>query len=180
MVETLNRLMDHHGPDAKVIIWEHNTHIGDARATDMAASGLLNVGQLVREQHRKKGVVLVGFGSYSGSVIAGKNWGAPMQEMRVPEAIPGSVEYKLHKSDQGNKLIIFNENDDLNEAYSHRMMHRAIGVVYHPDRERGNYVPSRMSARYDAFIHLDHTTALHPLKLHPKPELIPETYPFGI
>ena len=180
MVETLNRLMDHHPDGAKVIIWEHNTHIGDARATDMAASGLVNVGQLVREQHSKEGVVLVGFGSYSGSVMAGRNWGAPMQKMKVPEAIPNSLEYRLHKSGAENKLMIFDEDQELNDAFSEKIKHRAIGVVYHPERERGNYVPSRISARYDAFIHIDKTTALHPLKLQPQNELTPETYPFGI
>lgn len=75
MMETLNRLMDFHGKDAKAIVWEHNTHIGDARATNMALSGMVNIGSLTREQHKDKGVVLVGFGSYSGSVIAGREWG---------------------------------------------------------------------------------------------------------
>lgn len=84
MVETLNSLMNFHGPDAKVIVWEHNTHIGDARYTNMADRGNMNVGQLVREQHEQDGVVLVGFGSYEGSVIAGRAWGATMQEMEVP------------------------------------------------------------------------------------------------
>ncbi len=92
MVETLNTLMNYHGEDAKVIVWEHNTHIGDARATNMASSGLHNVGQLVRQQHKKEGVVLVGFGSYEGSVVAGEFWGAPMENMELPKAIDGSIE----------------------------------------------------------------------------------------
>src|SRR4029079_13974747 len=84
MVETLNRLMDHHGHHAKCIVWEHNTHIGDARFTDMARSGMVNVGQLVRQEHERDGVVLVGFGTHRGTVIAGNEWGAPMQRMRRP------------------------------------------------------------------------------------------------
>ncbi|MDT0686739.1 erythromycin esterase family protein [Autumnicola psychrophila] len=180
MVETLNTLMDYHDPDAKVIVWEHNTHVGDARATRMAASGLLNVGQLVREQHSDEGVVLVGFGSYSGSVMAGSSWGAPMQKMKVPKGIEGSLERQLHKFDPADKLIIFDENPELKEAFSEKIGHRAIGVVYHPDWERGNYVPSRMSDRYDAFLFIDETEALHPLKIKPKGDLTPETYPFGI
>ncbi|MDT0688430.1 erythromycin esterase family protein [Salegentibacter sp. F188] len=180
MVETLNTLMDYHDPDAKVIVWEHNTHVGDARATGMAASGLLNVGQLVREQHKDEGVVLVGFGSYSGSVMAGSSWGAPMQKMKVPKGIEGSLERQLHKSDPANKLIIFDEASELKEAFSERIGHRAIGVVYDPGWERGNYVPSRMSDRYDAFLFIDKTEALHPLKIKPKGDLTPETYPFGI
>ena len=74
MKETLTRLLHFHGPGAKAIVWEHNTHIGDARATDMATEGMVNIGQLARKDHPDKGVVLVGFGSYQGSVIAGRSW----------------------------------------------------------------------------------------------------------
>lgn len=90
MVETLERLMAFHGPDAKAIVWEHNTHVGDARATDMACDGMVNVGQLVREAHEAEGVYIVGFGSHRGSVIAGEAWEAPMQIMEVPPARQGS------------------------------------------------------------------------------------------
>ena len=86
MTETLERLMRHQGPGAKAIVWEHNTHIGDARFTDMADDGMVNVGQLVRERHANDGVVLVGFGSHRGTVIAGREWEAPMEEMPVPPA----------------------------------------------------------------------------------------------
>lgn len=180
MVETLNTLVKYHGQDTKVIIWEHNTHIGDARATDMADDGLVNVGQLVREQHEKKGVYLVGFGSASGSVIAGDNWGAPMKKMIVPPAIKGSIEDSLHQLDDSNKLLIFKNNHELQQGFTKRQGHRAIGVVYHPNRERGNYVPTVLSERYDAFLYLDKTRALHPLKIDPDGHKIPDTYPFGI
>lgn len=180
MVETLNILKDYHGEDAKVIIWEHNTHIGDARATNMANSGLVNVGQLVREQHAEKGVFLAGFGSHSGSVIAGNQWGANMKKMQVPEAIKSSVEHRLHEEGNGNKLLLFQENCELHKEFEETMGHRAIGVVYHPERERGNYVPTRLSQRYDAFLFIEETTALHPLKIDPDGDLTPETYPFGI
>lgn len=179
MVETLNVLMDYQDPNAKVIIWEHNTHIGDARATDMASQGLVNVGQLVREQRNLDEVVLVGFSSYSGSVIAGRGWGATMQDLEVPPAIPGSVEAMLHQHSQTNKLIIFNEDDQLERVFSKKIPHRAIGVVYNPNSERGNYVPSNLSLRYDAFIFIDETSALHPLKLKPDGHKVPETFPFG-
>jgi erythromycin esterase-like protein len=134
----------------------------------------------VREQHRDEGVLLVGFGSYSGSVMAGSSWGAPMQKMKVPKGIEGSLERQLHKSDPANKLIIFDEGPELKEAFAERIGHRAIGVVYDPGWERGNYVPSKMSDRYDAFLFIDKTEALHPLKIKPKGDLTPETYPFGI
>ncbi|SHG50234.1 Erythromycin esterase homolog [Salegentibacter echinorum] len=180
MVQTLNTLMDYHRPNAKVIVWEHNTHIGDARATDMTASGLVNVGQLVREQHKSEDVVLVGFGSYEGSVIAGSSWEAPMQKMKVPKGVEGSLEHKLHKISPRDKLIVFNEDKELKKAFSYRQGHRAIGVVYHPQREKGNYVPSEVSSRYDAFLYIDKTKALHPLNIQPNGKLTPETYPFGI
>ncbi len=180
MMETLETLVHFHGADTKVIIWEHNTHIGDARATDMADDGLVNVGQLTRELYEEIGVYLVGFGSYSGTVIAGDHWGGPMKIMNVPQAVKGSVEETLHQIDGDNKLLIFKDNKELQDAFSRRTGHRAIGVVYRPDRERGNYVPSVLSKRYDAFIHLDKTRALHPLKIDPDGHKIPDTYPFGI
>src|SRR5512146_3410965 len=86
MVETLERLMHHHGPNAKAIVWEHNTHIADARFTAMARAGMVNVGQLVRQAHDREGVMLIGFASHRGTVIAADEWGAPMQRMRVPIA----------------------------------------------------------------------------------------------
>lgn len=180
MVETLNVLMDYHDHHSKVIIWEHNTHIGDARATDMAAHGMHNVGQLVRQQHQDEGVVLVGFGSYEGSVTAGEFWGGEMQEMRLPKAIDGSLEKILHQFEGTNKLLIFNDNSPLKEIFSEKLGHRAVGVVYDPHSERGNYVPSIISDRYDAFLFIDKTKALHPLHIKPDGHLVPETYPFGI
>ncbi len=180
MVETLAKLMKYHGKDSRVIIWEHNTHIGDARATDMARDGLINVGQLLRQKYRKDGVFLAGFGSWTGTVIAAKNWGAPMESMNVPEAMEGSIEDLLHSSGATNQLLIFKDNKELEEAFSNKMGHRAIGVIYHPERERGNYVPTRLSQRYDAFLYLDRTEALHPLKIEPDGHKVPDTYPFGI
>ena len=179
MMETLNRLMDFHGPGAKGIVWAHNTHVGDARYTDMAASGMFNIGQLAREQHRNDGVVLVDFGSYHGSVIAGKSWGAPMQQMMVPEARPGSWEDILHQLG-GNRLVLFEEECNSDEIETERG-HRAIGVVYQPEFERtGNYVPTILPRRYDAFAFIDETEALHPLHIEPEGNEIPETYPWGI
>ncbi|HEX5324594.1 MAG TPA: erythromycin esterase family protein, partial [Capsulimonadaceae bacterium] len=181
MAETLDRLMKHHGDGAKAIVWEHNTHIGDARATDMAGQGMVNVGQLVRESHGADGVVLVGFASHRGSVIAGDEWGAPMRAMPVPRAREGSWEDVLHRADDANKLLIFSEAHALDGLLEPRG-HRAIGVVYDPDRERyGNYVPTVLPLRYDALLYLDQTRALHPLHLQPsRSHEVPETYPVGV
>ncbi|WP_223808884.1 erythromycin esterase family protein [Rufibacter hautae] len=180
MVEALNTLMNYHGPEAKVIVWEHNTHIGDARATDMVDDGEINVGQLVREQHKPEEVVLVGFGSYEGTVIAGRGWDSPMREMPVPPAMDKSVEKILHEASPENKLLIFDQQPALKEYFRAWMGHRAIGVVYHPERDRGNYVPTKLSARYDAFLYLDKTKALHPLHQEAKGHQMPETFPFGM
>jgi erythromycin esterase len=122
--------------------------------------------------------MLVGFGSYEGTVMAGANWGAPMQEMEMPPAKKGSVEWLLHTESPDNKLLIFDRHNK-KERFSEVMPHRAIGVVYDPVYERyGNYVPTILNARYDAFIYLDKTKALHPLQLHADPQKTPETYPF--
>jgi erythromycin esterase-like protein len=182
MTETLERLMRHHGPGAKAIVCEHNTHIGDARYTDMADDGMVNVGQLVREGHAREGVILVGFGSYRGSVNAGREWEAPMERMVIPPGRPGSWGDVLHRAGAEDRLLLLDEaraNDDFLEERGHR----AIGVVYHPDNEQyGNYVPSVLPLRYDAFLFLNETRALQPLhevRAGAEGEL-PETYPSGV
>ena len=179
MMDTLHRLLNFHGSNSKAIVWAHNTHVGDARYTDMAEDGLVNIGQLARERYGEDQVVLVGFGSYEGSVIAGKRWGAPMEKMPVPQAQPSSWEASLHGAAGRDCLIL---TEDLKESeYLTDIAHRAIGVVYQPYAERlGNYVPTVIPRRYDAFIYLDKTQALHPLHMEPHatPDP-PETYPWG-
>ena len=181
MTETLERLMRHHGPRAGAIVWEHNTHIGDARFTDMADLGEVNVGQLVRERHGHEGVVLVGFGSYRGRVIAGRRWDSPMERMRVPPAREGSWEDVLHQAGAEDKLLLLASAEPTPELLQPRG-HRAIGVVYRPESEHhGNYVPTVLPRRYDAFLYLDTTRALHPLhEVHPEESEVPETYPYGV
>lgn len=180
MTETLDRIVQHHGPDTRVVVWEHNTHVGDARFTDMAAAGMVNVGQLVRERYGQDAVKIVGFGSYEGSVIAASSWEAPMQEMPVPPARRGSWEELMHRALGGDHLLILEDEDD--EEMLRPRGHRAIGVVYDPRHEAGNYVPTVLPRRYDAFIYLDRTTALHPLqRVEPIEELeFPETWPTGM
>jgi erythromycin esterase-like protein len=163
MVEALRRVALHHGSKAKVIVWEHNTHIGDARATDMMTDGMINVGQLVREAHGEADVCAIGFGTYRGTVIAAKSWGAPMATMQVPAAQQGSWEELMHRAGAYNQILLLNKEDPL---LGHEVLgHRAIGVVYHPTSERGNYVPSVMARRYDAFVHVDESHALRPLTI---------------
>lgn len=180
MVQTLYKLMEFHGQDAKGIIWEHNTHIGDARATNMAKKGKINVGQIINEEHKAEEVFSVGFGTYQGTVIAGREWGAVMQIMKVPEAIKHSWEYELHKLDAKDRIVFMTEQ--MKEQIGNREFdHRAIGVVYRPKQEHfGNYVPSKLPYRYDAFIYIDDTTALHPLHIKSDSNQMPESYPFGV
>lgn len=178
MMETLERLIEFHLPESRGIVWEHNTHIGDARATDMTQAGMINIGELARKKYGDDEVYLVGFGSYKGTVIAGEEWGAPMEEMEVPPAKKNSIEETLHRLGTNDRYMLFDE--ETAEMYDEDIDHRAIGVVYHPGRETyANYVPTAMSQRYDAFIYLDTTKALHPLHL-PAGNKIPETYPFGV
>jgi erythromycin esterase-like protein len=179
MADTLNRLLEFHGDKSKVIVWEHNTHIGDARATDMAEDGMFNIGELARVEHPGE-VFLIGFGSYRGSVMAGKGWGAPMQKMNMPPAQKGSWEHLLHSISEENKLIFMHDLTSDPWWMEHYIGHRAIGVVYHPSAEYGNYVPTILPMRYDAFIFLDETQALHPIHIIPHGRQIPETYPFGV
>ncbi|MGE7903169.1 erythromycin esterase family protein [Peribacillus sp. NPDC094092] len=162
MVDALNEIMDFYGSKGKAIIWEHNTHVGDASATDMRDSGMINVGQVIREQNPAGDVFITGFGTYRGTVIAADEWGKDLEIKTVPPAINGSWEEAMHLSGAYDKLLIF--TDENRHLFQDRIGHRAIGVVYRPEYEQyGNYVPSVISDRYDAFIYIDETRALHPI-----------------
>lgn len=164
MVATLERLVAHHGDNAKAIVWEHNTHVGDARWTDMKRAGMLNVGQLVRERHSGEGVVLIGFGSYRGNVIASDHWGGPTHAMELPPARQGSIEDLMHTALESTPSTLFIFDSQPPEWADRSRGHRAVGVVYDPRAERwGNYVPTVLGRRYDAFLWFDETRALEPL-----------------
>ncbi|HEU5143694.1 MAG TPA: erythromycin esterase family protein [Dermatophilaceae bacterium] len=179
MADTIDRIARHLGPGSKGLVWEHNTHVGDARATDMARDGLVNVGQLLRERHSVPEVCLVGLAGHRGTVLAAAAWGEPESVLVVPEAREGSHEALLHRTLGRAAALVF-PPDRSGPWLSTWTGHRAIGVVYNPVREHGNYVPTRMGGRYDVLLWLEETTALRPL--HPEgrpiePEL--ETEPTG-
>jgi erythromycin esterase-like protein len=181
MMETLNRLLAHHGPASKAIVWAHNTHIGDARATDMVSDGMVNIGQMAREQYGPDQVMLVGFTSHRGHVIAAHGWERPWYRLPVPLAAEGSWEDVLHLAGPSDKVLMMTP-ELAGPAMRTVRGHRAIGVVYHPRFEHyGNYVPTDLPARYDAIIHIDRSSALKPLHT---PERFtmepPETYPFAV
>lgn len=163
MVEAINELRKYYGEETKIIVWEHNTHIGDASETSMKNDQLINVGQVIREQSGKENSYAIGFGTYVGTVIAADGWGEPFEIINVPPAKLSKWEGQLHAASPEDKVIIF--NDENRELFNDWIGHRAIGVVYNPAFEDyGNYVPSRVGSRYDAFIYINQTTALKPFK----------------
>lgn len=181
MFDTLDRLMEHYGPDSKGIVWEHNTHIGDARYTTMSDAGMFNIGQLVRQEHDDDGVVLVGLGGYRGTVIAADHWSGPASKMPLPEASKTSTEAAVHEAlpDQDAALFVFDQDrGGPNAKREHwwsrsgdhhgwarkEQGHRAVGVVYSPNFDKGrNYVSTILDGRYDAFMWFNETSALEPL-----------------
>jgi erythromycin esterase-like protein len=179
MADTVDRLSRHLGPASQGLIWEHNTHVGDARATDMASEGMVNLGQLLRERHHDEGVALVGFAGHRGHVLAGAGWGEPEAVMNVPPARAGSHEDLLHLALGEPSVLVFGE-DRSSPWLSGWAGHRAIGVVYEPSREGGNYVPTRMGRRCDALLWFEDTRAITPLRHEPRPvEPEYETEPSG-
>jgi erythromycin esterase-like protein len=162
MMETLDRLVSQYGPDAKIVVWAHNSQVGDARFCNLAEGGMDNMGQLVREKYKSKGVYLVGFGSFQGQVLAAGKWGGPVMTLPLPEAQQDSWEALLHQRDPGNKLVLLREWRKYTDLTKLRG-HRTIDAVYSPTQETGTYVPSNLPNRYDAFLYLDKTQALRPL-----------------
>jgi erythromycin esterase len=178
MMDTLDLLVERGGPGAKAIVWAHNTHVGDASATDMVTDGMTNIGELCRSRHRGE-TVLIGFGGYRGGVIAADRWGAPMERMHVPDAREGSWEYLMHDAVGKDCLLLLDTDAPQLEI---KRGNRAIGVVYHPEREAyGNYVPTILPRRYDAFLFIEDTDPVHPLHIRAvASHEPPETYPFAI
>jgi erythromycin esterase-like protein len=181
MDATLARLLDRYGPGSKAVVWAHNTHVGDARGSDMARRGEVSLGQLARERYGADDVVLVGFGSHHGTVVAGEGWGAPAEEMVVPPARETSVEGVLHAAAPGRAMFVFPRGDGRPDLLTDTLEHRAIGVVYDPERDPwSNYVPAVLGEVYDAFCWFDETRAVSPMRVAPAPVFEPETYPTGL
>ncbi len=160
MDETLTRLLEYYGEDSRGIVWAHNTHIGDARATTMAERGNVNIGQLKRESLGEEQVSLVGFGTATGTVRAGREWGSPGEVMEIPNPVSGSLEHTLSKAEHNKLLFLFDETSRAGELME-PVGHRAMGVVYNPETEHlGNFVPTVLPQRYDAFIFFQSTEAI--------------------
>jgi erythromycin esterase-like protein len=178
MAQTLDALTAHlerRHPPAKVVVWAHNSHLGDARATELGQAGELNLGQLVRERYPGE-ALLVGFTTYSGTVTAATDWGGPAERKRVRRALGGSWEELFHQRKVERFMV---ETSGLEG----RRLERAIGVIYRPETERlSHYFHARLAWQFDVVVHLDRTTAVEPLEVTSQWETgeLPETYPWGV
>jgi erythromycin esterase-like protein len=183
MVDTLAalvRFFEARGEPAKVVVWAHNSHLGDARATEMGRRGEINVGQLVRERYGDT-AVLIGFTTFSGTVTAASDWDAPAERKRVRDGLPGSIEDVLHRTGDPKFLLRF--DDPALTAFTTPLLERAIGVIYRPETERqSHYFHARVADQFDALIHIDRTTAVEPLERSAPWTTVepPETYPSAV
>ena len=185
MAETLIELERHLGTaekPAKLVVWAHNSHLGDARATHMGASGEWNVGQLVRER-LGSAAVLVGFTTYAGTVTAASDWDAPAQRMAVRPALAESYEALFHEAGPPRFLLDLRTPSAAVRALEEPRLERAIGVIYRPQTERfSHYFGSSLPRQFDAVLHYDITRAVEPLERKAVWEAgeVPETYPFAV
>jgi erythromycin esterase-like protein len=185
MVETLQALDRHLGSEGglpKIAVWAHNSHLGDAAATEMGEAGEWNVGQLMRDRYHEQ-AVLVGFSTHHGTVTAASDWDQPARRKRVRAGLPGSWEDLLHQTATSRFLLPLRDNPALRKVAAPQRLQRAIGVIYRPETERqSHYFMTRLAQQFDALIHIDETSALEPLDHGPVWHSVepPETYPSGV
>jgi len=182
MMETLVALLAHAGRpgEARAVVWAHNSHLGDARATEMSSIGELNLGQLARERYPHHSW-LVGLTTHTGSVTAARDWNEPAERRHVRPSLDGSYERLFHATGLPQFLLLFRERR-LRDALWSEKLERAIGVVYRPETERpSHYFRAHLSEQFDAVLHIDETSALVPLERWAREEAdLPETYPSGM
>ncbi|MDT3680262.1 MAG: erythromycin esterase family protein [Burkholderiaceae bacterium] len=186
MVDTLQALDTHLaqqlGREPRIALWAHNSHLGDAGATEMGADGQWNVGQLARERYGAHRCTLVGFTTFQGSVTAASEWGGTEQRKSVRPGLAGSFEALFHEA--GPERFVLHPNEPrFAKAFAEPMLERAIGVIYLPESERmSHYFHARLPAQFDAVLHFDVTRALEPLDPGARWRMdeVPETYPSGV
>jgi len=185
MAETLDALLAHldkKGGRSKLVVWAHNSHVGDARATQMGEAGEINIGQLARERYPGQ-ALLLGFSTYTGTVTAASEWGAPAERKRVRPALRESYEALFHRTGARNFLLDLRELGEAAGGLREPRLERAIGVIYLPQTERvSHYFQSRLPSQFDLLMHFDETRAVEPLERTAgwvRGEL-PETYPTGM
>jgi erythromycin esterase-like protein len=188
MAETLESLVAYlasQGQPAKVVVWEHNSHLGDARATEMGERGELNVGQLVRERHGRD-AILIGLSTYKGTVTAASNWDAPAERKAVRPALSDSYEALFHEVGIPRFQISLREKNPMVSALNEPRLERAIGVIYRPETERqSHYFYARLADQFDALLYFDQTRAVEPLERTPEWSMEEtgepaETFPSGL
>jgi erythromycin esterase-like protein len=186
MAETLvelERYLTRDGQLPKLVVWAHNSHLGDARATQMGMKGEWNVGQLVRQRVGATGAVLIGFTTYSGTVTAASEWDGPAQRKPVRHALPGSYEALFHNAGPSSFFLDLRAPSAAARALEEPRLERAIGVIYRPETERqSHYFATSLPRQFDAVLHYDITRAVEPLERTALWETgeVPETYPSGV
>ncbi|HEY3374773.1 MAG TPA: erythromycin esterase family protein [Candidatus Aquicultor sp.] len=160
----------------KGVIWAHDMHAGDVRATDAVDTDRVSLGQIVRGSLSPADTCIVGSGFYQGNVLAAADWNRPLQQMTAPPAIRDSWEALLHDDSMQDRLLLFSQENG-SEAARETRDHREIGVIYDPNAEFGNYVPTIIGERYDAFLFIDTVSAVHPLPIEAVAGGPPSTYP---
>ena len=181
MFETLRNILEFHGPRSKAVVWAHNSHIGNAAATEMSRRGEHNIGQLCR-QHFGNQSYHIGFGTNDGTVAAAANWDAPMQVMNVRPAHPQSYERLFHMTNVPGLLLPLSggPREELRNTLVKPRLERAIGVIYRPDSElASHYFEAVLPQQFNEYIWIDKTSAITPFDVT---ELVgvPDTYPFGV
>ncbi len=186
MFETLEDLREHLsnrlGREARIVVWAHNSHIGNAGATEMRDRGEFNIGQLMKEYYLEESL-LIGFSTCRGTVTAAPNWDEPEEFKKINDPWPGSYEEIFHHVGHKNFMIDLREQNEATDLLREPRLQRAIGVVYRPESERqSHYFLSCLPQQFDFLIHYDETHAVKPLKtnLYPHKGEMDETYPSGL
>jgi erythromycin esterase-like protein len=178
----LDRFLGRESAPPRIVVWAHNSHIGDARATDRAGAGEHNIGQLARVAFGPQ-VALVGFSTYDGTVTAADEWGGPARRMNVRAALPESVEWLFHEAGHAACYIDASRSSALFDVLQPPRLARAIGVIYRPQTERdSHYYAVSIARQFDAVLHYDRSRAVEPLERvgAPVPDELPETYPSSL
>jgi erythromycin esterase-like protein len=185
MLETVQALEAHlgrHSQRVRLAIWAHNSHLGDASATEMGEAGQWNLGQLLRQQYGQE-VFSLGMSTYTGAVTAASDWDEPAQHKRVRPGLAGSWEDLLHHAEADRFLLVLRGNEGLTQLTRAQRLQRAIGVIYRPETERhSHYFMTSLPRQFDAVLHIDHSHALEPLDKGPAwvSGEVPETFPSGV
>jgi len=184
MVETLDALMQHlsrRRPNPKIVVWAHNSHLGNAGANEMGRRGELNVGQLVRTRFGTS-ARLIGFTTHDGTVTAATEWGGPAELKQVNPSLPGSIEQVLHETEIPRLFLDLRGHRRSLDAFQYSYLERAIGVIYRPETERiSHYFETRLLDQFDSVIHIDRTRAVEPLERSGGWSAeAAETYPTGL